>query len=209
LKQADIDPAPLRSGPTWRQFLTAQAHTILATDFLTVDTLLFTRLYVLFVVELSTRRVHLLGITAHPTGDWVTQQARNLLMDLADRIDPIKFLIRDRDTKFTRTFDAVFASEGIRILLTPPQAPRANAVAERWVGSLRRELLDRVLILNRRQLQHAVTGYVDHHNAHRPHRSLGQAAPLKALPHPTDKDNVRVLRRDRLGGAIHEYTQAA
>jgi putative transposase len=209
LKQANIDPAPLRSGPTWRQFLTAQAHTILATDFLTVDTLLFTRLYVLFVVELPTRRVHLLGITAHPTGDWVTQQARNLLIDLADRTDTIKFLIRDRDTKFTRTFDAVFASEDIRILLTPPQAPRANAIAERWVGSLRRELLDRSFILNRRQLQHAVTEYIDHHNAHRPHRSLGQAAPLKSLPHPAGEDNVRVLRRDRLGGVIHEYMRAA
>jgi putative transposase len=184
LKQANIDPAPLRSGPTWRQFLTAQAQTILATDFLTVDTLLFTRLYVLFVVELSTRRVHLLGITAHPTGDWVAQQARNLLMDLADRTDTIKFLIRDRDSKFTRTFDSVFACDGIRILLSPPQAPRANAVAERWVGSLRRELLDRTLILNRRQLQQAVTEYVDRNNAHRPHRSLGQAAPLKALSTP-------------------------
>jgi transposase InsO family protein len=139
----------------------------------------------------------------------VTQQARNLLMDLADRIDPIKFLIRDRDTKFTRTFDAVFASEGIRILLIPPQAPRANAVAECWVGSLRRELLDRMLILNRRQLQRAVSTYVDHHNAHRPHRFLSQAAPLRALPDPADADNVRVLRRDRLGGLIHEYQQAA
>jgi len=208
-KQADVDPAPLRSGPTWRQFLTTQAHAILATDFLTVDTLLFSRLYVLFVVELSTRQVHLLGITAHPTGEWVAQQARNLLMDLADRTDTIKFLIRDRDTKFTRTFDTVFASEGIRILLTPPQGPRANAVAERWVGSLHRELLDRMLILNRRQLQHAVTEYVDHYNAHRPHRSLGQAAPRKALPQPAGQDNVRVLRRDRLGGLIHEYTQAA
>lgn len=153
--------------------------------------------------------MHLLGITAHPTGDWVAQQARNLHMDLTDRTDPFKFLIRDRDTKFTRTFDAVFASEDIRILLTPPQAPRANAVAERWEGSLRRELLDRTLILTRRQLQHAVTEYVDHNSAHRPHRSLGQAAPLKALPQPAGEDNVRILRRDRLGGVIHEYTQAA
>jgi putative transposase len=209
LKQAHIDPAPLRSGLTWRQFLTAQAHTILATDFVTVDTLLFTRLYVLFVVELSTRRVHLLGITAHPTGDWVAQQARNLLMDLADRTDPIKFLLRDRDSKFTRAFDAIFASEGIRILLTPPQAPRTNAIAERWVGSLRRELLDRMLILSRHQLHHAVTEYVDHYNAHRPHRSLDQAAPLKALSHPANEGKVRVLRRDRLGGVMHEYTQAA
>jgi putative transposase len=134
LKQANIDPAPLRGGPTWRQFLSAQAHTILATDFLTVDTLLFTRLYVLFVVELSTRRVHLLGITTNPTGEWVTQQARNLLIDLADRMSTVKFLLHDRDAKFSRAFDAVFASEGVRILLIPPQAPQANAIAERWVG---------------------------------------------------------------------------
>jgi putative transposase len=209
LKQANIDPAPLRGGPTWRQFLTAQAHTILATDFLTVDTLLFTRLYVLFMIELSTRRVHLLGITAHPTGDWVAQQARNLMMEMADRTGAVKFLIRDRDTKFTRVFDAVFVSEGIRVLLTPPRAPRANAVAERWVGTLRRELLDRTLIVNERQLYHALSEYVDHYNTHRPHRSLGQAAPLGALPNPADQDSIHVLRRDRLGGLIHEYRQAA
>jgi transposase InsO family protein len=204
-----LTPPHCGPGRPGGQFLTAQAHTILATDFLTVDTLLFTRLYVLFVVELSTRRVHLLGITAHPTGDWVAQQARNLLMDLADRADTIKFLVRDRDSKFTRTFDAVFSSEGIRILLTPPQAPRANAVAERWVGTLRRELLDRMLIINRRQLHHAIVEYIDHHNAHRPHRSLHQAAPLKPLPRSAGQGNVCVLRRDRLGGPIHEYRQAA
>jgi putative transposase len=209
LKQAGIDPAPQRSGPTWRQFLTAQAHTILATDFCHVDTLLFTRLYVLIVMEISTRRVHLLGITTNPTGEWVAQQARNLLMELADQATTVKFLIRDRDTKFSGMFDAVFASDGIRILLTAPQAPRANAHAERWVGTLRRELLDRMLILNQRQLQAALTEHVDHYNTHRPHRSLGQAAPLRPLPADTPSDNIRVLRRDRLGGLIHEYAQAA
>jgi transposase InsO family protein len=209
LKQAGIDPAPHRSGPTWRQFLTAQAHTILATDFCHVDTLLFTRLYVLFVVEISTRRVHLLGITSNPTGAWVTQQARNLLVDLADRASTLRFLIRDRDAKFTGAFDAVFAGEGIRILLTPPQAPRANALAERWVGTLRRELLDRTLILNQRQLQTVLAEYVDHYNTHRPHRSLDQAAPQQPLPAAAPHDNIRVLRQDRLGGLIHEYAQAA
>ncbi|MFC6019883.1 integrase core domain-containing protein [Plantactinospora solaniradicis] len=209
LEQAHTDPAPQRSGPTWRQFLAAQAETILATDFCHVDTLLFTRLHVLFVIELHTRRVHLLGITTRPTGRWVTQQARNLLMDLDDRIPTVKFLIRDRDSKFTQTFDAVFAGEDIQVLRTPPQAPRANAFAERWIGTLRRELLGRMLIINQRQLQAALTEYVDHYNTHRPHRSLGQAAPLKPLPTTTPADNIHTLRRDRLGGLIHEYSQAA
>jgi transposase InsO family protein len=209
LKQAHIDPAPQRTGPTWRQFLTAQAHTILATDFCHVDTPLLTRLHILFVIEISTRRVHLLGITTNPTGEWVTQQARNLLMDLDDRISTVKFPIRDRDTKFTHAFDAVFASESIRVLRSPPQAPRANAFAERWISTLRRELLDHMLITNQHQLQTVLAEYVDHYNTHRPHRSLRQAAPLKPLPTAAADDNIRILRRDRLGGLIHEYSQAA
>jgi putative transposase len=208
-KRAGVDPAPLRSGPTWGQFLTAQAHTILATDFCHVDTLLFTRLYILFVVEISTRRVHLLGVTAHPTGDWVTQQARNLLMEIGERTSQIKFLIRDRDRKFTAAFDAVFASEDVSVLRSPVQAPTANSYAERWVGTLRRELLDRMLIVHRHQLEAALTEYVDHYNRHRPHRSLGQAAPLRALPTADPDHSVTVSRRDRLGGLIREYSQAA
>jgi transposase InsO family protein len=132
---------------------------------------------VFFVMETSTRRVHLLGVTANPTGAWVAQQARNLLMDLGERTSQFTFLIRDRDAKFTAEFDAVFASEGIRIVRTPVQAPKANSYAERWIGTLRRELLDRMLIIGRRQLQAALAEYLDHYNTHRPHRSLDQAAP--------------------------------
>jgi transposase InsO family protein len=167
LKRAGVDPAPRRSGLTWRQFLSAQAEGIVACDFFHVDTLLLRRLYVL--LELATRRVHVLGVTANPTGAWVAQQARNLLIELGDRIGQFKFLIRDRDTKFTGTFDVVFASEGIRILRTPVRAPRANAVAERWVGTVRRELLDPMLLVGRRHLEQAVSDYVAHHNEHRPH----------------------------------------
>jgi putative transposase len=170
LKRAGIDPAPRRSGPTWRGFLTAQAHGILATDFVSVDTLLFHRLYVLFVVEHATRRVHLLGITASHSGAWVAQRARNFLMDLGDRVASFTFLIRDHDSKFT--------GEGLRILRTPVRAPRANAIAERWIGTVRRELLDRILILNRRHLETVLAEYMTHVNHHRPHRALNQAAPL-------------------------------
>ena len=178
LNRAGIDPAPRRSGLTWRQSLSAQAEGILACDCFHIDTVLLRRLYVLFIIELATRRVHLLGVTANPTGAWVTQQARNLLMDLAGRIQQCKFLIRDRDAKFTAAFDAVFASERIRALPTPMRAPRANAVAERWVGTVRRELLDRMLIMGRRHLEVALASYLAHYNEYRPHRSFGQAPPL-------------------------------
>ena len=209
LKRAGVDPAPRRSGPTWRQFLTAQAHGILATDFFCVDTLLLHRLYVLFVVEHATRHVHLLGITANPSGAWVAQQARNFLMDLGDRITTFKFLIRDRDSKFTSVFDAVFTSEGVRILCTPVRTPRASAIAERWIGTVRRELLDRILIVNRHRLEHVLTEYVVHFNHHRPHRTLSQAAPLQPLPPPVSPHHPRLHRREQLGGLIHKYAQVA
>jgi putative transposase len=184
LQRAGIEPAPRRAGLTWRQFLSAQAEGIVACDLFHVDTVLLKRLYALFMMELSTRRVHVLGVTANPTGAWVAQQARNLLMDLADRTEQVKFkfLIRDRDAKFTDTFDAIFASESIRILRTPVRAPRANAFAERWIGTVRRELLDRMLILGRRHLETVLTGDVAHYNQHRPHRALGQAPPVGAVP---------------------------
>jgi putative transposase len=209
LKDAGIDPAPRRAGQNWRMFLAAQATTILAADFFHVDTVFLRRLYVLFFIEHGTRRVHLAGITAHPTGEWVTQQARNLLMNLGGHADGFKFLIRDRDAKFTAVFDAVFAAIGVRIIKTPVRAPRANAIAERWIASARRECLDGILVTSERHLGLVLSEYLDHYNDHRPHRSLQQSPPAGRLYPPTPSANVRVLRRDRLGGMIREYAQVA
>jgi putative transposase len=169
LHQAAVDPAPRRAGPTWQQFLTTQAHTILACDFFTVDTVFLKRIYVLFFVEIATRRVHVVGVTAHPTGAWVAQQARNLLMDLDQRTTTLRFLLRDRDAKFTAVFDAVFTAAGIDVIRSPPQAPRANSFAERWVGTVRRECTDRILIVGERHLAAVLTEYTRHYHEHRPH----------------------------------------
>jgi len=209
LQRAGVAPAPKRSALTWRQFLRVQANGVLAVDFFTVDTVFLKRLYVLFVIEVATRRVHVLGVTAHPVGEWVTQQARNLVMGLDDRVGRFRFLVRDRDTKFTGAFDAVFAAEGLKVLRTPMQSPRANAYAERWVGTVRRELLDRMLILGCRQLRSVLAEYADHYNGHRPHRALGQAPPLGPTEPPVVRPVGGVVRRDRLGGLIHEYAQVA
>jgi putative transposase len=209
LKDAGIDPAPRRSGQTRAAFLTVQATTILAADFFNVDTVFLRRLYVLFFIGHGTKRVHLAGITAHPTSEWVTQQARNLLMNLEGQADGFKFLIRDRDARFTAAFDAVFTAIGGRIIKTPVQAPRANAIAERWIASARRECLDRMLIMGERHLRLVLNEYIDHYDQHRPHRALQQSPPA-GRPHPPALGtNVRVLRRDRLGGLIREYAQAA
>ncbi|MEV4176344.1 integrase core domain-containing protein [Nonomuraea sp. NPDC049709] len=178
LNQAGIDPAPRRSGPTWKQFLAAQAEHIVAVDFLHVDTNNLKRIYALVLLEHRSRRAHLLGVTANPTGEWTTQAARNFLMD-TDTTN-IKFLIRDRAGQFTDAFDTVFADAGLRVLKSPPQAPRANAHCERMIGTLRRELLDRTLILNEQHLRRTLTRYLEHYNSARPHRGIGQLSPSQA-----------------------------
>src|SRR5690349_14497988 len=198
LHAAGIDPASRRTGPTWAQFLDAQAQAILACDLFHLDTLPLHRLYAFFVIEHATRRVHIVGVTAHPTGAWLTQQARNLLMDLDDAGSRFRFLIRDRDAKFTAAFDAVFASADIRIIRTPVRAPRANAIAERFIGTLRRECLDHMLITGPRHLTVVLQEYIEHYNTHRPHRSLHQQPPTGTTS-PPSRAAVRPLRRDRLG----------
>jgi transposase InsO family protein len=208
LKGAGLDPAPRRAGPTWRQFLSAQAHAILAVDFAHVDTVFLRRLYILLVIEHGRRRVHLAGITAHPTGDWVTQQARNLLMDLGERAKRFRFLIRDRDSRFSAPFDAVFAGADIQIIRTPVRAPRANAIAERFIGTLRRECLDHILITGTRHLDVVLREYAQHYNSHRPHRSLHQRPPVDETPRPSGAA-IHMLRRERLGGLLHEYVHVA
>ena len=211
LHAAGIDPAPRRSGPTWKHFLTAQAHGILAVDFVHVDTVLLRRLYVLIVIEHSTRHVHLAGITAHPDGAWTAQAARNFLMDLGQRAASINFLIRDRAGQFTSSFDAEFTAESIRILASPPQAPRANAICERMIGTLCRELFDRLLIINEHHLRRMLTDYLRHYNTARPHRSLGQLAPAQAHTRPPQINLAehRIRRKQVLGGLTHEYQIAA
>ena len=212
LHDAGIDPAPRRTGPTWKQFLTAQARGIIAADFVHVDTVLLRRLYALIIIEQGTRRVHLAGITAHPDGAWTTQAARNFLMDLGQRTASVKFLIRDRAGQFTGSFDAVFAAESIRILASPPQAPQANAICERIAGTLRRELFDCLLIVNEHHLLQVLTEYLQHYNAARPHRALGQYTPAQADTSPPKLVNLaehRIRRKQILGGLTHEYYVAA
>jgi putative transposase len=185
---------------------------MLACDFFTVDTVLLRRLYVLFFIEIDTRRVYVTGVTANPVGAWVVQQARNLTMVMIDRARPIRFLVRDRDAKFTSGFDELFRTWPIQIIRTPVRALRANAFAERFVGTVRRECLDRYLIFHRRQLDAVLVEYVDHYNAHRPHRSCDQPAPLSIYPAPllvSPPDANQLRRSDRLGGLIHEYELAA
>ncbi|PIA98512.1 integrase [Streptomyces sp. HG99] len=213
LRAHGIEPAPERARQTWAAFLRGQAHAILACDFFTVTTLNGATLYVFAVIEHANRRIRILGATAHPTAGWVTQAARNLVMDLQDAGATITHLIRDRDSKFTRAFDSVFEDEGIEIVTTGIRVPRMNSITERWVQTCRHELLDRTLIWNQAHLLHALGEFESFHNQHRPHRTLHSAAPLRPLPEPITEpdrfDRLDIHRHDRLGGLLHEYAHAA
>jgi transposase InsO family protein len=209
LRQAGLDPAPRRTGPSWREFCRAQATSMLACDFFTVDTVLLRRIYLFFVLEVGTRRVHILGATRHPTGEWVTQQARNLMLELGEQATGFRFLVRDRDTKFTASFDTLFADAGIEVLRSPPRAPKANAYAERWVSTVRRECLDRMLIFSERHLAHVLFQYEQHYNTHRPHRALEQRTPINPAATEPSRDTGVLRRTQVLGGLINEYRRAA
>jgi putative transposase len=209
LQKAGIDPTPRRADPTWPQFLRSQAEAILACDFFTADLLDGTQAYALAVIEHATRRIRILGVTLHPTGEWTAQQARNLIMDLGEQAHRVKFMIRDRGSNYTAAFDAVLADAGIRTVLCNVRTPRMNAIAERWIGECRRELLDRTLIWNQAHLRRILRQYETHHNQHRPHRSLNSAAPLKPLPEPVDIKRYHVRRHARISGMINEYRLVA
>jgi putative transposase len=213
LRAAGVPPSPERDRLSWRSFLRQHAATTLACDFLTVDTVLLRRLYVLVFICIGSRRIEYMACTSNPDGVWMLQQARNLLMDLDDRGQRPRLLIHDRDSKFSRAFDAVFRSDGMRVIRTPLRAPNANAHVERWVGSVRRECLDRLLIFNRRQLERILRGYVRHYNKQRPHRALGLQAPdppaIASMRTRAGSGAIAIRRRDLLGGLIHEYEPAA
>jgi hypothetical protein len=207
LRANRLGPAPRRAGPTWGEFLRSQARGILAFDFFTVETLLLRTLYVLFAIEIGSRRVHFLGITRNPDSAWVTQQARNLALE--ERLGGVRFVIRDRDSKYSGPFDEVFRSEGVGVIETPVQAPRANAFAERWVRTVRTDCLDWMLVLGRRHLE-VLRPYATHYDERRPHRGLGLKTPeplQNPLPRPVLDGWVR--RHDLLGGLIHEYELVA
>src|SRR5207247_3940047 len=203
---AGVGPAPRRSGPSWREFLRTQAQGMVACDFFTVETAWLRTLYVLFVIEHESRRVHLAGVTAHPDGVWMRQQGRNLAVE--EQLASVRFLLHDRDTKFSGAFDELACSEGVRVVRTPFRAPPANAIAERWVRTVRYECLDHTLVFGRGHLERVIRDYVTHYNAERPHRSLelvASAAAHQACGSPASD----ILRRDVLGGLLHEYYAAA
>lgn len=213
LVEAGLPPAPRRDAQSWRSFLRAQGESILACDFFTVDTIWLRRLYVLAFISIGSRRITYFAITSKPDGAWMLQQARNLLMELDDHDRQVRFLIHDRDAKFPPAFDALLESGGIKAIHTPVRAPNANAHMERWVGTVRRECLDRLLIVGRRQLQHVLRIYVTHYNAARPHRALDLRPPNSTTRPPiaaaATPYSLQVDRRDLLGGLIHEYELAA
>lgn len=206
LRRSDVGSAP-RRGPSCSEFLKAQAGAILATDFFTVESVFLRNLYVFFVSEVGTRRVKILGVTANPDGAWVTQQARNLAMD--GGLEHLRFLIRDRDSKFTGPFDEVFKSESMRVIKTPVRAPKANAFAERFVRTIRTELTDLVLVTGRRHLLRLLAEYEVHYNSHRPHRGIELAAP-ETIDEPQEPVPLDEVRRTRVvSGLISEYRRAA
>lgn len=206
LRRSRLGPAPRRQGPSWSEFLRAQARGVLACDFFTVDTAWLRTLYVLFFIEHGSRRVHLAGVTANPDGAWMRQQARNLAIE--ERLENVRILLHDRDAKLSGTFDELVRAEGVRVLKTPVRAPQANAVAERWVRTVRNECLDYVLVFGRRHLEQILRDYVTHYNAERPHRSLALDAPAGAHE-ARGSPSSHILRRDLVGGLIHEYYAAA
>jgi putative transposase len=209
LRAAGLGPVGTRRGMTWREFVRAHRQRVLAVDFFTVETIWLQRLYVLFCIELGSRRVHVAGCTPTPSAPWVTQQARHLTWTLAEHPKSFRFLIRDRDQKFTDSFDEVFRSDGIEIVRTPFRAPQANGVAERFVRTVRSECLDWLLILNSQHLEQVLRVFIDHYNGHRPHRALALTPPRPLHPAVPAWSCTCVQRRDRLGGLIHEYAAAA
>ena len=213
LRAAGVPPAPQRGQLDWRSFLRQHGETILACDFLSVDTVLLRRLYVLVFISIGSRRIEYVACTSNPDGAWMLQQARNLLMEMDDRDQRPRFLIHDRDTKFSRAFDAIFHGEAMRVIRTPVRAPNANAHIERWVGSVRRECLDRLLIVSRGQLERVLRVYVGHYNERRPHRALDLQAPdpctMPSTRGQPAGSNTAIRRQDLLGGLIHEYEAAA
>lgn len=213
LSKASLPPAPQRDRQSWRHFLRAHGESVLACDFFTVDTVWLRRIYVLAFLSIGSRRIEYLACTSNPNTAWMLQQARNLLMELDDHERQVRFLIHDRDAKFPRAFDSLLGSARIKVIRTPIKAPNANAHTERWVGTVRRECLDRLLIVSRRHLEHVLRVYIDHYNGRRPHRSLdlrppdaGACSPLTAASVPPSP---RIVRRDLLGGVIHEYELVA
>ena len=210
LRRLRIPPAPVRdTDMTWRHFLHTQASTMLAGDFFHVDcAVTLQRIYVLFVLEVPSRSVHLLGTTTNPDGRWTTQQIRNLVMDLGDRVTEFRFLVRDRAGQFAASFDAVLADVGIQVVRIPPRCPRANCFAERFVGTIRAELTDRMLIFGERHLRVVLKRYVRHYNGRRPHRSRNLRPPRPTHP-VADLSKERIKRRPVLHGLINEYERVA
>jgi len=207
LRRLGLGPAPRRGGPSWTEFLRAQAQGILACDFFTVETVWLRTLYVLFFIEHGSRSVRLAGVTPHPDGGWMLQRARNLAVE--EQLESVRFLIHDRDAKFSGPFDEILRGEGVRVVKTPVRAPKANAVAERWVRSVRTECLDHLLVFGRRHLEQILRDYLAHYNTERPHRTLALATPGGRLQEVRGSPPADVRRRDVLGGLIHEYRAAA